>query len=387
VKTVQDFNYKVALASGLKQLQAGRLRQAEEQFRYLVSKFPKADGGYRGLARVQVELGDRAAALATLREGAAVLSKTGERAIAIALLREAVMLDPLDLSAHRRLAAGLALAGDISGAASEYVRFTQLELTAGDPDRAKLEAMYALETFGEIPALHEMARSLGLGKYTLTPGDTAPPGVPAARAFEPPASRPVIDERTALFGRAPAEPAVEPPAAAEAPADAWSAPAAATDTWAAPAVATDTWATPAAEPAGAEPAPIDERAALLAAAMRPSLEAAPPPPPPPSADAFELEERAALLIASKDPGAGAAAIEAASALLDAGKTHAASDLLLALVASGTAVHDAALELIAVASALGRREIATERAALLSRVLQLAGEEERAAQVERIGQTL
>jgi len=303
------------------------------------------------LARVQVELGDRAAALATLREGAAVLSKTGERAIAIDLLREAVQLDPLDLSAHRRLAAGLALAGDISGAASEYVRFTQLELTAGDPERAKLEAMYALETFGEIPALHEMARSLGLGKYTLTPADAAPPGEPAARALEPPASRPVLDERTALFGRA-----------------------------------TDAWATPAAEPAEAEPASVDERAALLAAAMRPAMDAAPPPPPP-AADAFELEERAAMLIASNDPGAGDAAIQAASALLDSGKVHAASDLLLALVASGMVVHDAALELIAVASALGRRDIATDRAALLSRVLQLAGEEERAAQVERIGQTL
>ncbi|HVS10598.1 MAG TPA: hypothetical protein VMS76_12060 [Planctomycetota bacterium] len=352
MKTVQDFNYKVALASGLKHLQAGRLRQAEEQFRYLVSKFPKADGGYRGLARVQVELGDRAAALATLREGAAVLSQSGERAIAIDLLREAVQLDPLDLAAHRRLAAGLALAGDIGAAAAEYVRFTQLELTAGDPERAKLEGMYALETFGEIPALHEMARSLGLGKSTLGPGDAAPMRV-LAREPEAAPSRPVIDERTALFGRASAEPT------------------------------TDGWATP--EPADAEPAPADEREALMAAAMGSSLEA--PPDPPPALDAFALEERAALLMAASDPGAGAAAIEAASALLDAGKTHAASDLLLSLVASGTVVHDAALELIAVASALGRRDIATDRATLLSRVLQLAGEEERAAQVERIGQSL
>lgn len=354
MKTVQDFNYKVALASGLKHFQAGRLRQAEEQFRYLTSKFPKADGGYRGLARVQVELGDRAAALATLREGAAVLSKTGERTIAIGLLREAVQLDPLDLAAHRRLAAGLALAGDISGAAAEYARFTQLELTSGDPERAKLEAMYALETFGEIPALGEMARTLGLGKRTLDAGDAAPPPARAAAAAETPVPRPVIDERTALFGRA----------------------------------TSDAWTTPAAESAATKPtAPVDERAALLAAAMRPSVEAAPPAPAPPSVDAFELEERAALLMANKDPRAGAAAIEAASALLDAGKTHAASDLLLSLVASGTVVHDAALELIAVASALGRRDIATDRAALLSRVLQLAGDEERAAQVERIGQTL
>ncbi|MGH2378134.1 MAG: tetratricopeptide repeat protein, partial [Candidatus Limnocylindria bacterium] len=193
MKTVQDFNYKVALASGLKHLQAGRLRQAEEQFRYLVSKFPKADGGYRGLARVQVELGDRAAALATLREGAAVLSRSGERGIAIDMLREAVTLDPLDLAAHRKLAAGLALIGDVSGAAAEYVRFTELELSAGDPERAKLEGMYALETFGEIPALQEMARSLGLGLRTLLPADAAPP--PAAPAEEPrPPARPVIDE-------------------------------------------------------------------------------------------------------------------------------------------------------------------------------------------------
>ena len=42
-----DFNYKVALASGLKSLQGGRLRQADEQFRYLVQHFPTADGGRR----------------------------------------------------------------------------------------------------------------------------------------------------------------------------------------------------------------------------------------------------------------------------------------------------------------------------------------------------
>ena len=59
MRATQDFNYKVALASGLKSLQAGRLRQAEEQFRYLVEKFPGSPGGYRGLAKVLVELEDR----------------------------------------------------------------------------------------------------------------------------------------------------------------------------------------------------------------------------------------------------------------------------------------------------------------------------------------
>ncbi|MGH2450904.1 MAG: tetratricopeptide repeat protein, partial [Candidatus Limnocylindria bacterium] len=96
-----DFNYKVALASGLRSLQSGKLRQAEEQFRYLIQKFPHVDGGYRGLAKVLMDLGDRAAALATLREGAGALAKAGERGAAIDLLREAIGLDPLDLAVHR----------------------------------------------------------------------------------------------------------------------------------------------------------------------------------------------------------------------------------------------------------------------------------------------
>ncbi|MBM4435404.1 MAG: hypothetical protein FJ028_09990 [Chloroflexi bacterium] len=167
MKAVQDLNYKVALAQGLKRLQATKLRQAEGQFRYLVSKFPQADGGYRGLARVQIELGDRSAALTTLRDGAAALSRANERALAIDLLREATALDPLDLSLHRGLSAALALAGDVGAAAQEYVRFSNAELAAGDPEGAKLEASYALETLGEIPALHELAAAVGLQLRTV----------------------------------------------------------------------------------------------------------------------------------------------------------------------------------------------------------------------------
>jgi len=66
---IADFNYKVALASGLKSLQGGRLRQAEEQFLYLVQKFPSCDGGYRGLAKVLIEEDDRTAALRILLDG------------------------------------------------------------------------------------------------------------------------------------------------------------------------------------------------------------------------------------------------------------------------------------------------------------------------------
>lgn len=161
MKTVEDFNYKVALAEGLRSLRLGRLGPAEEQFRYLVSKFPRADGGYRGLAKVQVEQGDRRSAVSTLRDGAAALARSGERSIAIGLLREAVDLDPLDLSAHRRLAAALALAGETSAAADEHVRFIEAEVREGDPERARLEVRYALETVGDVARLRELADSLG----------------------------------------------------------------------------------------------------------------------------------------------------------------------------------------------------------------------------------
>ena len=90
VAAVQDFNYKIALASGLRELQAGRLRQAEQQFGYLCSKFPAAPGGYRGLAKVRIEQADRPGALAALRDGAAKLAKAGQHAGVVGLLNEAL---------------------------------------------------------------------------------------------------------------------------------------------------------------------------------------------------------------------------------------------------------------------------------------------------------
>jgi hypothetical protein len=209
VKAVQDFNYKVALASGLKNLRTGKLPQAEEQFRYLVSKFPTADGGYRGLARVLMSKDDRSGALAALRDGAVAMSKAGERNITIDLLREATTLDPDDPISHRRLAAALALAGDVTGAAQEYVRFSHAQLDAGDPARARMEATYALETFGEIPALHELARELGISLRTVrgAPSGVAPPtpadaipseASPPAPPLAPPRADPMILEARAM---------------------------------------------------------------------------------------------------------------------------------------------------------------------------------------------
>lgn len=331
MKTVQDFNYKVALASGLKHLQGGRLRQAEEQFRYLVSKFPGADGGHRGLARVYVELGDKPAALSTLRDGAAVLSRGGDRALAIDLLREATLLDPLDLVAHRRLAAALALTGDEEASAQEYVRFAEAEVAAGDPERARLETAYALETLVDVPAIIDLAGSLGV-----------------TRPVRPTPPEPEVSEPMTLGApwTSSAEVGVEEEAAA------------------APVVA---------EPAAA-PGAAEAVAVALPAHVAPAAEQ----------DPLELEARAARLLAAGDAGAGKAAIAAASALLAARKVQAASDLLLQLVVSGIEVHDAQRELIAVAHALGRQDLAAERAALLAQALRQAGDEERAAEVERMG---
>ena len=159
-----DFNYKVALASGLKSLQLGRLRQAEEQFRYLLERFPAADGGYRGLAKVGyrglakvlIEQEDRPAALRMLLDGGAAVAKSGQRAAAIGLYRDATALDPNDLTAHRRLAAALTLAGEPGTAAAEYVRYIQTAMLLGARERARLEAQFALE---RLPASGELVRS------------------------------------------------------------------------------------------------------------------------------------------------------------------------------------------------------------------------------------
>ena len=157
---VQDFNYKVALASGLRELQAGRLRQAEQQFGYLCAKFPDSVGGYRGLAKVRMEQADRPGALTVLRDGAAKLAKAGQHSGVVALLSEALQLDPLDLAAHRRLAAAHALAGELDAAADEYARFAHA-LQYTDPSGAQRDARYGLDSLGAVPGLMALANELG----------------------------------------------------------------------------------------------------------------------------------------------------------------------------------------------------------------------------------
>ena len=177
-----DFNYKVALASGLKSLQAGQLGKAEEQFRYLREKFPHADGGYRGLAKVAIERSDPATALAALRDGAAALAKAGERQAAIGLLREIITLDAIDHGAHRRLAAALILAGDRDAAIEEYRRYARLVTpTPGGQDRARLELAYAREQLGETLEGAPPPGEAGRGEVAAAAAAPAP-GAPAVTA-------------------------------------------------------------------------------------------------------------------------------------------------------------------------------------------------------------
>ena len=297
-----DFNYKVALASGLRSLQGGRLRQADEQFRYLVQHFPTADGGYRGLAKVLVEQEDRHGALRVLLEGGAALAKAGERTGAISLYREAVSLDPHDLASHRRLSAALALAGDEAAAAAEYVRYITGALDAGDTERAKLESAYALERLPSNTQVAEITRKAGV-------------------------------ETTAS-----------------------------------------------ASSNGHRPAELDEPDALVAAAPPLTLE-----PIAADVDAASVEATAARYLADSDPRGGQAAIEAARRYIAEGHLDAASDLLLQLIASGIADHDAQRLLVDVTRSLGKRDVAKVKVQLLVEALRLDGYDELAAEVEQLAQ--
>ncbi len=366
-----DFNYKVALASGKKSLQGGRLRQAEEQFRYLVQHFPAADGGYRGLAKVLVEQEDRPAALRVLLDGGAALAKAGQRASAIAIYREATKLDPDDLAAHRRLAAALALSGEAEEAAHEYVRYIKTAIDATDLDRARLEATYALARLPGNGEIAEIANSIGaampkpsestadrealmrtaFGGPAPAPAEataqakaeTTAPGGPAAASAESPAPSPWDTPVPASV-----------PAPATAPASAWGPPAASGgDPWA---------AAPASDGAEVEPLGAD-------------------------ADANAVEAAAARYLANGDPRGGEAALEAAKRYLADGRMDAASDLLLQLIASNIAVHDAQRLLVDVARSLGKRDVAKAKVQLLVQALRLDGHTELAAEVEQLAQAL
>ena len=349
----QDFNYKIALASGLRELQAGRLSKAEQQFEYLCAKFPTAPGGYRGVAKVRLEQADRRGALTVLREGAARLAKAGEHGGVVALLTEALGLDPLDLAAHRRLAAAHALAGEMDAASAEYTRYAHA-ISATDPAGAQRETRYGLDSLGHQPALLSLARELGLD--VAAPPETVPPpqpppreplgaipGIPRRERTEPASE---IDPRTALL-----------------------------DSLAAPAPVEVVEAAPEAV-APAPPAWTQPQRARVAE-----------PPLDDTEDPLAAEERAAQYIAAKDPRAAQTALIAARHFIAAGRTNAASDLLLQLIASGLADHQAQRLLIDVVSSIGKRDVARAKCALLAEALRLDGQADLAVEVERLAQAV
>lgn len=81
--------------------------------------------------------------LAALLDGAAALTRSGNRIAAIAALLSAVDLAPDDRTAHRRLAAAYAVAGDTSSARREYDRFIARLESRGQLDSAQIERTYA----------------------------------------------------------------------------------------------------------------------------------------------------------------------------------------------------------------------------------------------------
>src|SRR5207249_2846142 len=382
-----NYNYQVALNEGLQYLKQGRLRQAEQSFKYLVDKFPGAEGGYRGLAKVHFEQEDRASALRVLRDGAAALTKSGERPQAIGLLREAITLEPRDLATHRRLAAALALAGDTDAAIGEYARFIRDLRDAGNAERASLETAYALGQLRHIPG-SAMLKEIANGEApppTETTEESEPE--PPARATETTTLRPqsLAADPWEAAAKPPAYGAVDPWAprsTTSEPTTATTRPAAAPTAPApkpppAPSAPTTVWAESPAERAAKTPA--DVWSTPSAAAPAPQTPAAPAAAA--QADDVEVEAAAARYLATRDPRAAELALEAARRYLKDGRTDAASDLLLQLIAAGVADHDAQRLLVEVARTLGKREVARAKCQLLVQALLLDGRNDLAAEVE------
>jgi len=409
----KDFNYQVALKEGLKSLEQGRLRQAEQSFKYLVDKFPGAEGGYRGLAKVHFEQEDRAGALRVLREGASALTKSGERSAAIGLLRQAVGLDPGDLATHRRLAAALALAGDTDASVQEYARYIRDLRDSGETARAKNEVAWAK---GQLRGV--------AGVSTL---DAIADGAPSRR--DEPAEVEEPSEETTRFPEREGGTALRPQAS-----DQWSTPPAppsattSDDPWAAPPPLTSPRSTTSAQqgreitleddPWATTPPPIrswtsdhqmaDDADQIVEPAREPDVAetaadtaaeeiTAPPPEPvrdtwmaPPengepkaADDPVAVEAAAAGYLATRDPRAAGMALEAARHYIKEGNLDAASDLLLQLIAAGVANHDAQRLLVDVVRTLGKREVAKTKCQLLAHALLLDGRNDLAAEVEAL----
>ena len=109
--------------------------------------------------------------LDALKDGAAMLTQAGNRVAALAVMWSAVAIAPTDLAAHRRLAAMLANAGDIDGAANEYARYVEFMLPMGDVARATMELAYGAKVLGGHAALHQAAEKIVDAVRALVAGE------------------------------------------------------------------------------------------------------------------------------------------------------------------------------------------------------------------------
>ncbi|TME71682.1 MAG: hypothetical protein E6H89_10045 [Chloroflexi bacterium] len=121
--------------------------------------------------------------LDALKDGAAMLTQSGNRVAALAVMWSAVAIAPTDLGAHRRLAAMLANAADIDGAANEYARYIEFMIPIGDVGRATMELAYGAKVLGGHPSLREAAEKIVTAVRALVPGDAvaAAPTLPLPR--------------------------------------------------------------------------------------------------------------------------------------------------------------------------------------------------------------
>jgi hypothetical protein len=137
--------------------------------------------------------------LDALKDGAAMMLQAGNRVAALALLWSAVAIDPIDLAAHRRLAATLANGGDLEGAAGEYARYIEFLLPIGELGRATLELQYGASTLGDRHALHAAAEKIVEAVRSIVPLTDA--GIASPFALQPAAQ--VITSTTSAAFTAP----------------------------------------------------------------------------------------------------------------------------------------------------------------------------------------
>lgn len=88
--------------------------------------------------------------ISALLSGSSQLLRAGNRVAALALLWAAVAVDPVHLTAHRRLAAVLANSGDLHGALDEHARYREFLRARGEVEAFRNEVAYAAATLGEL---------------------------------------------------------------------------------------------------------------------------------------------------------------------------------------------------------------------------------------------